>query len=138
MNKQFSYVKPLSSSEREIKVYDFPRASLRNFSQHHYQESKWIKSWGKVGPFFSKVPLLSSGIGNTAFFLKSKKRKKKMSKTDKLRKNVNRLLNIVKECQTRVKWILLIERVKEFKSVELLVNLDEIVKEYVRLHNIII
>ena len=74
MFKQFSFLTPLQTSEREIKMVE-KKYKKSKFNINKYRESNWINAWGSTPKMFSIIPLLNSKPYKTAEFLKPVKKK---------------------------------------------------------------
>ena len=56
MYRQFSYLSPLQTTERELKILNSKKKfKFQKFGPMHYKEMNWIKSWGRKD-YFSYIP----------------------------------------------------------------------------------
>ena len=130
MFKQFSFLTPLQSSEREIKMVE-RKYKKPKFDINKYRESNWINAWGATPKIFSNIPLLHSKPYKTAEFLKPVKKKKKYNLKQK---SLIRLNSQLKNTKMQNKWLSLLEKFK-IENFHYLITVNEIIGRYLKLEN---
>ena len=109
MIKQFSYLEPLQTSERNIRILESKNNKRRiyKFNENKYKESNWINAWGSKSEYFSDIPLLHSKPYKTASFLKPKRNNFYYRQNNKTKKLI-RINKILESIRIKNNWVSLI------------------------------
>jgi hypothetical protein len=64
MIKQFSYLEPLQTSERNIRILESKNNKRRiyKFNENKYKESNWINAWGSKSKYFQIYHYYTVGL----------------------------------------------------------------------------
>tara|TARA_Y100000991_G_C21870564_1_gene304946 strand:+ start:111 stop:536 length:426 start_codon:yes stop_codon:yes gene_type:complete len=136
MIKQFSYLEPLQTSERNIRILESKnnKRKIYKFNENKYKESNWINAWGSKSKYFSDIPLLHSKPYKTACFLKPKRNNFYYRKNNKIKKLI-KINKILKSIRIKNNWVSLICEFKK-KNFYYLITMEDIVKDYLKLNSI--
>ena len=136
MIKQFSYLEPLQTSERNIRILESKNNKRRicKFNENKYKESNWINAWGSKSEYFSDIPLLHSKPYKTASFLKPKRNNFYYRQNNKTKKLI-RINKILKSIRIKNNWVSLISEFKK-KNFYYLITIEDIVKDYLKLNEL--
>tara|TARA_Y100000996_G_scaffold400491_1_gene370527 strand:- start:264 stop:764 length:501 start_codon:yes stop_codon:yes gene_type:complete len=114
MYKQFSYIEPLQTSERLYKeMKTTKKFKYMRQNVNYYKEQNWINAWPR-NQYFSDIPLLSNHQKKTAYYLKSKKRKK--TRMEKIVKCLYHIVNKLED-SNKVKWIHITNQVNSIYNI---------------------